>query len=41
MSIFFNTAVGHRLIDNVNLVPEFIGKVTLNPTPVVGNEGGS
>lgn len=41
MRIFFNTAAGgHRLIDNVNLVPEFIGKVTLNPTPVVGNEGG-
>ena len=39
MSIFFNTAAGHRLIDNVNLVPEFIGKVTLNPTPIISNDG--
>lgn len=40
MSIFFNTAAGRRLIDNVNLVPEFIGKVVLNPTPIVTSEGG-
>lgn len=40
MSLFFNTAAGHRLIDNVNLVPEFIGKVTLNPTPIISSDGG-
>ncbi|MDN2713469.1 hypothetical protein [Janthinobacterium sp. SUN120] len=40
MSLFFNTDAGHRLIDNVNLVPEFIGKVTLNPTPIISNDGG-
>ncbi|NVI84154.1 hypothetical protein [Janthinobacterium sp. BJB401] len=39
MSLFFNTDAGHRLIDNVNLVPEFIGKVTLNPTPIISNDG--
>ena len=38
-AIFFNTAAGHRLIDGAHLVPEFIGKVTLNPTPSVSNDG--
>jgi hypothetical protein len=39
MSIFFNTATGNRLIDNVNIVPEFIGKVTLSNSPSVGGVG--
>ncbi|MDN2671404.1 hypothetical protein OX459_08375 [Janthinobacterium sp. SUN026] len=39
MSIFFNTAAGHRLVDGVNLVPEFIGRVTLGPTPMVTSDG--
>ena len=39
MSIFFNSAAGRRMIDGEHLVPEFIGRVVLNPTPIVANDG--